>query len=75
MAHAAMKYPVGTTFLPRGKGRHTCTVTDFHTTRNLAGEIVRERYVATHQFLGQTITETDIAEATIARGCPQLPAQ
>lgn len=67
-----MKFPVGTKFMRRHpanpKYAHVCAVTDYHVTRNLAGEIVRERYVATHEFLGQQIEESDIVETTIARG-------
>ena len=62
-------YPVGTKFMRTyGKVKRECVVTDYHVTRNLAGEIVRERYVATHEFLGQQIEESDIVETTIARG-------
>jgi hypothetical protein len=64
-----MKYdPIGTKFTPIGKHATECTVTDMLTTRNLAGEIVAIRYVATHIFMGQTVTNRDIAAATIARG-------
>ena len=61
-------YPVGTKFTPIGKHATECTVTDMLTTRNLAGEIVSIRYVATHTFMGQTVTSRDITAATIARG-------
>lgn len=62
-------YPVGTQFVPNGnKRKDICTVTDFLVTRNLAGEIVRERYVATHIFMGQTVTDHDVVATTIARG-------
>lgn len=64
-----MKYPVGTRFITnRGEKRTEHTVTDFHVTRNLAGEIVRMRYVATHTFCGQTVTDADVVETTISRG-------
>jgi hypothetical protein len=61
------RFPIGTRFLTRGKHPRECTVTDYLITRNLAGEIVRTRYVATHTFCNQNITETDIVETTIAR--------
>jgi hypothetical protein len=64
-----MKYPQGTKFIRRGdKQRRVCTVIDYHTTRNISGDIVKQRYVAGHEFMGQTIIETDICETTIARG-------
>jgi len=43
------------------------------TTRNLAGEVVQVRYVATHQFLGQTVTNRDVCASTIARGLISTP--
>lgn len=60
-----MQFPVGTKFNSRGR---VCTVIDYHVTRNLAGEVVRSRYVATHEFLGQTVVENDITPVAIARG-------
>ena len=55
-----------------GKAANLCTITDIHTTFNLAGELVKTRYVATHQFLGQTVTESDIVATTVARGIDRL---
>ena len=63
-----MKYPLGTQFKTRGKAPRICTVTDYLVTTNLRGDIVKTRYVATHQFLGQTVTDRDIPETTIAMG-------
>jgi len=63
-----MKYPVGTQYMTRGKHPRLCTVVDYHTTTNLAGEVVKERYVSTHEFCGQTVTDYDIVPVTIARG-------
>lgn len=50
-----------------GRNKRECTVTDIHKTYNVAGDLVRLRYVATHQFMGQVMTEVDILETTIAR--------
>lgn len=61
-------YPIGTKFTPIGKHATECTVTDMLTTRNLAGEIVAIRYVATHIFMGQTVTDRNVIPTTIARG-------
>lgn len=64
-----MEYEIGTQFMSRGKGpQFICTVTDVWKTYNAAGELVHTRYVATHQFCGQTVTERDIVAVTIARG-------
>jgi len=42
-----MKYPIGTKYSRNiGKGvTRICTVIDYHVTRNMAGDIVNERYV------------------------------
>lgn len=69
MAH---RFPIGTQYRTSGKHPDTCTVVDQLTTRNAAGEVVRERYVSTHEFLGQVITDHDVVDTTIARGL--LPA-
>jgi len=61
------KFPVGTTFHSSGKHPRVCTVTDYWVTSNLAGDIVRTSYVATHEFCGQTVAETDILEISIAK--------
>jgi len=71
----SQRFPVGTSYTPRvskGKTSQTCTVVDFHTTRNIAGEIVKCSYVSTHIFCGQIVTEIDVLETTIARGTPFL---
>lgn len=66
-------YPIGTQFR---QGRHAtlCTVTDIWTTRNAAGEVVKTRYVATHLFCGQVVTDRDVVAVTIAKGLVQPPA-
>lgn len=58
----------GTTFKTGGRHPNLCTVTDILTTYNMAGEAVKQRYVATHVFLGQTVSDNDVCETTIARG-------
>lgn len=71
ITEAIQRFPVGTKFIPlTGKShrKDIHTVVDFLVTRNLAGEVVQSRYVTTHEFMGQAITNCDIVEATIARG-------
>ena len=70
---AKMRFPVGTIYTPRGKHSKPHAVIDYHVTRNLAGEIVRCRYVSVCQLLGQDLIDYDVAETTIARGEPVLP--
>lgn len=62
------RYKIGQQYMTRGKHPVRCTVTDIYSTYNAQGELVYIRYVAAHEFLGQTLTEYDIPEATIARG-------
>lgn len=62
------KYQIGTTFATRGKHSKLCTVTDIHRTYNSQGELVKLRYVATHEFMGQVVTDYDVPETTIAMG-------
>lgn len=69
-----MLYEVGTQFLSGGKHPRLSTVTDIWTTVNYLGEIVHVRYVATHEFMGQTITERDICAVAIAKGIAALTA-
>lgn len=66
--NATQRFPVGTRFRTRGKCPRECVVVDYHVTRNLAGEIVKARYVATHQLMGQDVVDLDVPEATIAMG-------
>lgn len=66
---AGFKFPIGTTFLTRGKAPRLCTVADQLTTYNAAGEVVKRRYVATHpSALGVAVTDHDVVETTIAMG-------
>ena len=65
---SAQQYPVGTKFMTRGKGARLCTVVDFYTTRNLAGEVVKTTYVASYEFCGQPMVDRDVCAVTIARG-------
>ena len=68
MEKAKPKFAIGTKFHTRGKFPKVCTVTDILTTHNAAGEVVAVRYVADHEFMGQTITDYHVIETTIAMG-------
>jgi hypothetical protein len=41
-------------------------------TTNSKGELVRLRYVATHDLAGQTVTDYDVVATSIAMGKPTL---
>ena len=67
-----VQYAIGTQFIrATGKSRPVETIVDIYTTRNDAGEVVKLRYVATHDYLGQAVTDHDVPEATIVRA--QIP--
>jgi hypothetical protein len=63
------KYKIGQQFTSRGKGkiRNLYTITDIYRTYNSANELVRIRYVCTHEFMGQIVTNYDVIETTICR--------
>jgi hypothetical protein len=62
------KYKPGTMFKTQGKHPRTCTVVDILITRNMAGDVVAVRYVASLEFCGQTVLDRNVVAATIARG-------
>lgn len=59
---------IGRKFKTRGKHPKICTVVDKWETYNQAGELVKTRYVAEHEFLGQTVVTYDVLCVTILRG-------
>lgn len=63
-----MEYPVGTKFNSSGKCPREQTVVDVLKTYNSKNELVKVRYMATHIFLGQTVTCRDVCATEIARG-------
>jgi hypothetical protein len=66
------RFPIGTTYKTRGKHSRLCTVTDILRTYNAAGDLVRIRYVTTHEFAGQIVTDSDVTDTTVAMGVAQL---
>lgn len=71
--HGSAPFPIGTIFMSGGKHPRRCVVRDILTTRNLAGEIVRIRYVADHDFAGQVMRDPDVSPVTIARSFVSRP--
>lgn len=59
----ATKFKVGETYIDRNK--RLCTIQDILTTTNLAGDICSVRYVSTHEFCGQIVSDKDVVETTI----------
>jgi len=62
------RFQIGQQFKTRGKAPRLCTITDVYRTYNAAGELVRLRYVATHEFMGQTVTDYDVVGVTVELG-------
>ena len=60
-----MLIEIGTEYTNR-KGQ-TCIVSDVWSTFNSRGELVQTRYVVTHQFMGQQVTERDVLAITIQK--------
>ncbi len=69
-----MEYSIGTQFKTRGKAPRLCTVTDILKTYNSAGELVKTRYVAQHDFMGQKVNDYDVVAITIAMGLIPIEA-
>lgn len=63
-----MTYAIGTQYKTRGKQPRLCTVVDILRTYNSANELVKTRYVAQHEFMGQVVTDRDVCATTIAMG-------
>jgi hypothetical protein len=63
-----MEYAIGTKYKTRGKHPNTCTITDIYKTYNSAGDLVKVRYEAQHEFCGQIVKDHDVCQATIAMG-------
>lgn len=59
---------IGRIFKTRGKHPRTCKVVDVWTTRNSKGDVVRVRFVATHEFAGQIVTDCDVPRTTVQMG-------
>lgn len=52
---------------PHTKRKDVEMVTDVLKTYNSKGELVKTRYVATHEFMGQKVTDSDIVIVSIQR--------
>lgn len=59
---------IGTKFKKPGQVHRIGTVIDIHKTYNSKNELVKTRYVATHSFLNQIVTDYDVVAVTIQKG-------
>jgi hypothetical protein len=63
-----MDIVIGTKFIRRcSKRKDVETVVDILTTTNSKGEVVGVKYVASHDFMGQKVTDFEVASSTIMR--------
>lgn len=62
------RFAIGQQFKTRGKHPRLCTVIDILRTYNSKDALVKVRYVATHETMGQIVTDHDVNETTIAMG-------
>lgn len=63
-----IEYENGTRFKSGGKSPRVSTVTDILRTYDRAGNLVKTRYIAVHEFCGQMVADADVSPVTIARG-------
>ena len=63
---------IGTQYMTKGKHPRLCTVVDKLTTTQSDGTVCQRRYVSTHEFLGQTVYDYDVARTTIVMGFDAL---
>jgi hypothetical protein len=62
------RFTIGQQFYTRGKNQRLCTIEDILSTYNANGELVRIRYVATYEFVGQLVRDYDVPDSTVAMG-------
>ena len=60
-------FPVGTKYIERAYPFREYTVVDHLRTYNDAGELTAFRYVAEHEFMGQTVRDCEVSDVTIRR--------
>jgi hypothetical protein len=56
---------IGVQYMTRGKSPRLCTVVDEHTTYASNGSIYKVRWVSTHEFMGQLMTNYDVVRTSI----------
>jgi hypothetical protein len=66
------RFEIGTQYQTRHKHPKVCTIIDVLKTYNSKNELVKIRYVSTHEFMGQIITDNDVLDTTIALGIEEL---
>ena len=72
ITHNTQENLIGAQYMTKGKNPRLCTVVDKLTTTRSDGTIHNTRYVATHEFLGQTVYDYDVVRTTIVMGFDAL---
>lgn len=62
------RFKIGQQYMGRGSQPKLHTVTDIYKTYNSNGELVKIRYAASCNFMGQTLVNHDVVDTTIAMG-------
>ncbi len=64
------QHNIGDQFIARSSRKHKQveTVSDVFKVYNSKDELVKIYYSATHEFCGQSVTRSDICQATVAMG-------
>jgi hypothetical protein len=68
------RFSIGQQYLSRGRFPYVCTITDILRTYNNQNVCVALRYVSTHEFAGQIVTDSNVVDATVALGVEALKA-
>lgn len=67
LRNAKYHFPVGTVYEHYYLKGRICTISDYLETRNTKGELVGFSIVATHETLGQSITDYDVSPTEVSR--------
>lgn len=62
------RFTIGQQFMTRGKHPKLCTVKDIYKTYNSEGLLIKINYVASHDFMGQIVTNYEVTDTAIAMG-------
>lgn len=65
-----MEFEIGTHYI-NSKNR-LCVIKDILKTFNSKGELIKTRYVAEHDFMGQKIEDNDVLHISIQKGMEAL---
>jgi hypothetical protein len=62
------RFKIGQQFKSSGKQPKLCTIVDVLRTYNTRCDLVEVRYIATHEFCGQLVRDSNVHDIEIAKG-------